>query len=158
MSVKTCKFIREATGKECEAVALKGTDRCYHHQAEKLRRNYLNTLRNKGGEPLVMEAFDLPPLDSLEDIQIALSSLFHVVANRRILEEDARLLLSILRVASRNLHVPRFAAPKTPESTDPEITWRFKSEAEMSHEEMQAYLRAINYCGMKDEIHESSKA
>ena len=141
MSVKTCKFVRESTGEECQGVAVKGTDRCYHHQAEKVRRDHLKKLRAKGGEPWTMEAFDLPPLDSTEDVQIALSSLFHVVANRRILVEDARLLLSILRVASRNLHVPRFAAPKTPESTDPEVTWRFKSEAEMSHDEMQAYLR-----------------
>ena len=111
LSVPNCTFIRESSGKECQSPAVKGTDRCYHHSRDQERMEYLQELRSRGGSKHVVEAMDLPPLETPEDIQICLSNLFHAVAARRIGDDDVHHLLAILRIASRNIRTS--TKPKT---------------------------------------------
>lgn len=98
---KTCSYIRE-TGQPCMSPALRDKDLCYHHQRDHDRRELLRTWR-RSGDPHCMEAFELPSLDTPEDVQVAINSLFHSLAGRRLLERDAQFMLDTLRLASRNL-------------------------------------------------------
>jgi hypothetical protein len=86
------------------AIALRGTDRCYHHQRDRERKAYRDHLRGNS-QKRVMEAMELPPLETAEDIQICISNLFHAVVARHLNDHEVQQLLSILRIASRNLRL-----------------------------------------------------
>jgi len=105
MSVPLCTFIREATGTLCQSPAMKDSDRCYHHQRDHERQQYLKDLRQDPANRHVMEAMELPPLETADDIQICLSNLFHAVAARRLGLHDVDRLLAVLRLASRNVRL-----------------------------------------------------
>jgi hypothetical protein len=140
LSVPTCSFIREATGVPCQAVAIKGSDRCYHHQLDRLRLDYLKGLRKDPALKHVMEAMDLPPLETLDDIQICLSNLFHAVAHHRLMNHDIEHLLAILRLASRNIRLQQASQAKPDrEPPRPEV----RSAKDYSDEEIQEALRDI---------------
>src|SRR5437016_2241378 len=101
MAANSCSFVRE-TGKQCGSPAMRGNQRCFFHDRDHQRRELLNTWRT-GTDKHVMEAFELPPLETPEEVQICINSLFQALTSRRLIERDAQFFLDTLRLASRNL-------------------------------------------------------
>jgi hypothetical protein len=143
LSVPTCSFIREATGLRCKAVAVKGSDRCHHHQLDQVRMTYLKGLRKDPTHKQIMEAMDLPPLETLDDIQICLSNLFHAVAHRRLINPDIEHLLAILRLASRNIRLQQMIDAKSERKPQRSAEREIRSAKDLTDEEIQEALKDV---------------
>ena len=100
-TVKLCSFIRE-TGRRCGSPAMRGQDRCFYHERDRLRRQILATWRINGDAHL-LASMALPPLDTPEEVQICINAVFLAIAENRIDPETRRTLIDMLRLASRNL-------------------------------------------------------
>jgi len=97
----TCNHIYD-TGGLCQSFAVKGQRYCIHHLRYRARRLRAAQYRARGER----FAFHLPPLDSMHDVHSALSQLAEAIAAGVIDRHSANALLSVLRVASRNLLHP----------------------------------------------------
>lgn len=54
-------------------------------------------------DPHLIESFELPPLDTPEEVQVSINALFLALTARRVDDRHAQFLLDTLRLASRNL-------------------------------------------------------
>ena len=97
----TCTHIYD-TGGICKSFAIKGQCYCVHHLRHRALRLRAAQFRARGER----FEFNLPPLESMHAVHSALSQLAQAIALGVIDRRSANDLLSVLRVASRNLMHP----------------------------------------------------
>jgi hypothetical protein len=97
----TCTHIYD-TGGICKSFAVTGQRYCVHHLRHRAHRLRAAQSRARGER----FEFNLPPLESLHAVHSALSQLAQAIALGVIDRRSANDLLSVLRVASRNLLHP----------------------------------------------------
>ena len=102
MSYTTCSH-RKPDGVLCGSPALRGQKLCYFHQRDHQRSLQLARIRRRA------ETLHLPPLETLQQIQVALVEVIDALAANRIDPERASALLFALQQISPNLQVQQAA-------------------------------------------------
>ena len=98
MSTPTCHHVL-AGGALCQATPLRDRDYCRFHLQQVGRRMKAARMRARH-QPMVL---NLPLLEDLHSVQIALMQLADAIAHREIEPQHARLLTTVLRLAMQNL-------------------------------------------------------
>jgi hypothetical protein len=98
---QTCSHIYD-TGGTCKSFAVTGQRYCVHHLRYRARRLRMAQAHARGER----FEFNLPPLESMHAVHSALSQLAEAIARGVVDDRSANDLLSVLRVASRNLLHP----------------------------------------------------
>jgi hypothetical protein len=94
--VKTCNHVKH-NGNCCESPALKGDEYCYFHRAQRERtKRRLRAIRN-------FRPLELPPLDDMESIHLAIGEVLNALVADRIDHKKAGLLLYGLQTAATTI-------------------------------------------------------
>ena len=101
MPCPTCSFIKY-DDVLCGSPAMRGTDYCYHHTRQMVDAYYGARARRRRSTCRI----DLPPLDNLRDINLALGQLMNALAADTIDVRRAKAMLAALRMASDELRRP----------------------------------------------------
>jgi hypothetical protein len=104
MSCPTCSH-RKLDGVLCGSPALRGKQFCYFHQRDHQRSRQLPRVRRRAQTLLL----HFPPLETTQDVQLALFEVIDALAAHRIEPQRAGALLSALRQASLHLREPQAA-------------------------------------------------
>jgi len=104
MSCPTCSH-RESDGVLCGSPALRGKKLCYFHQRDHQRCQQLSRVRRRA-ETLLLH---FPPLETAQDVQLALFEVIDALASQRIEPQRASALLFALQQASLHLRQPQAA-------------------------------------------------
>lgn len=102
MSYRTCDHLKQ-DGVPCGSPALRGHNLCYFHQRDHQRSRQLARLHRRA------ETLHLPPLQTLQDVQLALHEVIDALAANCIDQKRASALLFALQQASQHYRVPRAA-------------------------------------------------
>ena len=102
MSYPTCDHLKQ-DGIVCGSPALRGQKLCYFHQRDNQRSQHLAQIRRRA------QTLHLPPLETLQQIQIALVEVITALAADRIEPQRASALLFALQQASVHLRMPKAA-------------------------------------------------
>ena len=97
MAIKLCRHIKE-DGIWCKSAALHGHDYCYSHLTFRGRR-----IRSAQQARKHAWRLELPPLEDLNAVQVAIMQVLDAVTEHRIERHDAGLLLYGLQQAASNL-------------------------------------------------------
>jgi hypothetical protein len=119
-----CRYLK-SSGHPCRGLALRGQPYCFSHGRD-LRR-YANTSCSPA-------RIHIPRLDNRDDIQQVLTDLARAIAAETIDHHLARLLMSVVRLASRQLPPPR----------DLDAHPRDKEEARVQPEPVEEVFRGPN--------------
>ena len=102
MSYLTCDHLKQ-DGVLCGSPALRGQKLCYFHQRDHQRVQQLARLRRRA------ETLHLPPLETLQDVQLALFEVIDALATNTIDHKRASALLFALQQASLVHREPKAA-------------------------------------------------
>src|SRR5579884_2378806 len=97
-STSTCRHVL-ANGALCQAASLRNRDYCRFHLQQIGRRMKAARARARHHAPML----NLPLLEDLYSVQVALMQLADAIAYREIEPQHARLLTTVLRLAMQNL-------------------------------------------------------
>ncbi len=103
--VVRCQHVK-VSGIQCNLAALKNQKLCYFHRKTQQRHNQINASRARRSR----FALQLPLLEDLDSIQVAIMQVMHLLLSSQIDHKTAGLLLYALQTASSNMlnmdHVP----------------------------------------------------
>ena len=103
--VARCQHIK-VSGIQCNLAALKNQKLCYFHRKAQQRHNQIHANRARHSR----FALQLPLLEDLDSIQVAIMQVMHLLLSSQIDHKTAGLLLYALQTASSNMlnmdHVP----------------------------------------------------
>ena len=98
MRARTCDYVKP-NGNLCGSLALRGRDYCHFHVTSVQRQRRAETQRAIAeGPPL-----ELPPLEDISSVQIALMQVMNGLLQRRISDRTGGQLLYALQLARTNL-------------------------------------------------------
>jgi hypothetical protein len=119
MAYKYCQHIRE-NGSFCASGAVKGRAYCYFHLRTRARRL---AIAQAGSQQKTWRP-ELPPLEDMHGVQVALMQVLDGVATESLDPRRAALLLNGLRLAAVNLRAPSawlLSRPFAPNSIDDRV-------------------------------------
>lgn len=96
--VARCQHIK-VSGMQCNLAALKNQRLCYFHRKTQQRHNQIHANRARRSRL----AFQLPLLEDLDAIQVAIMQVMHLLLSSQIEHKTAGLLLYALQTASSNM-------------------------------------------------------
>ncbi len=104
MPCPTCSHLK-LDGVPCGSPALRGKQLCYFHQRDHQRSRQLSRVRRRA-ETLLLH---FPPLETTQDVRLALFDVIDALADHRIEPQRASALLFALQQASLHLREPQAA-------------------------------------------------
>jgi hypothetical protein len=121
--IPKCQHIR-TNGTHCKSPALKADTLCYHHARDRQRvKNFMQARGYKSSDymlgftklqeslnPEILESLEIPALDELTSIQVALTNTVRAIFFDHITDRKAGLALYGLQIAAFNLHKAQLAA------------------------------------------------
>jgi len=98
MHARTCDYLKD-DGNRCRALALRGREHCKFHLTGAQRQKRMETQRAIAQAPPI----ELPPLEDINDIHLALTGVMNEILQGRIAEKPGGQLLYALQLARTNL-------------------------------------------------------
>ncbi len=96
--LKLCHFIKD-DGRVCNGIALHGQRLCHHHREQQRREMRIARTQAR----LLRAAMQKPNLENLASVEAAMQRISDVISTGTVNLENARFMLSILRLARSNL-------------------------------------------------------
>lgn len=123
MTVPICEHIKPG-GVRCGSPAVRDKQSCYYHlnfrHAMPLTTMFYAERPDPPAGELPVALFDLPPLEDAASVQIGYMQVIYGLTNRHLDQKNARLILSALHGAARNLRLLKEALPRVPVEETPE--------------------------------------